>query len=117
MQNRYLTQHDSRRLKETFHSNVRSFVRTLGAAILLLDRDVPDSDSEVIQIAAEGFGFDSQPGQRILECYDGQLQVSGESLLAVYAVFIDLVSQAAAALDRMPEQVSEIEIISETEGE
>ena len=102
MQNRYLTQHDDNRLAETFRSSIRSFIRSIGAALNLVDSNPKKHDQEIVELAAKHFELDLEQTMQVFNARNVTSELRGDQLRSLYAVLMNIVSQAASAIDHLP---------------
>ena len=122
MQTSYLIQHERRQLKTVLQSNYHAFLRTMRAALMLNRVDssgsgIADSDLQTTEAFSQKFGLDSKLSTRVHQTCTGELNLTGEPLRAVYAALMELVSQAAKAIDQLPEQVEVLEVFDDAGGE
>jgi len=111
MQNTLLLNHDdSKLLRVTLRRNCRAFLRACNASLLLLDRDIQSTDQATIAEASKVFDLDWQVVEQVANAGRSKATPSSDSTISLYAEFLRVVHQAADVVDRLPEDVTLVEI-------
>ncbi len=116
MQGSYLTSRRPRMLKIAVSRNFESFLRAMGAALILVDRQPPADESKLCDLAADQFGLDREILTRVNQICSSSEIVDHELLTSLYAEFLAVVQQAAQRIDRLPEQVMLIDTVEDEEA-
>jgi len=111
MQTAFLRQTDSRQFAESFRRFWNSFIRSLGASLLLTGKSWPEDHEKTIQAATAEMGLDQLSLSRAQMVATGKLDPEPDALEQIWMATIENVTTVARFVDQLPVHCLAIEIL------
>ena len=88
-------------IESTLDSAISSFLKSLGAVLILKTGQAPTAKKEIAETAARELGLDAKPLHDSLALKDGKYKPAAEELQRLYGAFMATVQKAADIVDKL----------------
>ena len=116
MQTAFFKQSDFNQVNPSFRTFWKSFIRSLGASLILVGEAWPENTDETLKIAAAEFQLNETTLSRTQMVADGKLVPEPEVLEQVWLASIDNIAIAARFVDQLPVHCTTVEILDPSEN-